>query len=106
MSLLTGITRKESPEVAKCLAHLIAIVKALGWDSLIDTKEIKPNIRRAQLYIRKHEDEFTKLFKTPFHNIHKNQVVDMINPFLIHMWHIQIIGGTDVASLELLRKIN
>lgn len=106
MSLLKGITHGESPEVAKCLAHLIAVVKCLGWESLMDTNEIKPNIRRAQLYIRKNAEEFTKIFKMSFHNVPKNEVVDTINPFLIDMWHIQIVGGTDRASLQLLRKIN
>lgn len=106
MSLLSSITRGDSPEAAKCLAHLIAIVRALGWDSLMDPRHIKPNIRSAQLYIRKHADEFTKLYSMSFHNISKNKVVDTINPLLIHMWHIQIVGDTNNAYLELLQKIS
>lgn len=106
MSLLKEITLGESPEIAKSLAHLINFVKALGWDSLIDRRQIKPNIRRGQLYIRKHADEFTKLFKRSFHNIPRNEIVDTINPFLIEMWHVQVVGNPDQASLQLLRKIN
>lgn len=105
MSLIRGILHDESPEAAKCLAHLIEIIKALGWESLIDEREIKPNIRRAQLYIRRHADELTKIYKIPFHNISKNNVVDTINPLLIHMWHVQIIGDMGKASLELLVRI-
>ena len=105
MSLLREITHSESPEVAKCLAHLICVVKAFGWESLTDTREIKPNIRGAQLYIRKHESEFNNIFKAPFRNIHKNNVVDIINPFLIDMWHVQVIGDPTKASLQKVRKI-
>ena len=105
MSLLREIISGDSPEVAKCLAHLICVVKALGWVSLTDTREIKPDIRGAQLYIRKHESEFNKIFKAPFRNIHKNNVVDIINPFLIDMWHVQVIGDTNRASLQKVRKI-
>lgn len=106
MSLLSSITRGDSPEPAKCLAHLIAIIRTLGWDSLMDPREIKPNIRSAQLYIRRHAEEFTKLYGMSFHNISKNKVVDTINPLLIHMWHVQIVGDTNRASLELLQKVS
>ena len=106
MSLLSSITHGDSPEPAKCLAHLIAIVRALGWESLMDPRHIKPNIRSAQLYIRKHAKELSKLYGISFYNIEKNKVVDTINPLLIHMWHIQIVGDTNIAYLELLQKIS
>ena len=100
------ITNGNSSDVAKCLAHLIAIIKSLGWDSLIDKRTIKPNIRSAQLYIRKHADELTKLYDVPFNNISKNNIVDTINPLLIHIWHIQIVGDKNYAYLQLLQKIS
>ena len=105
MSLLSSITKGDSPDAAKCLAHLIAIVRTMGWNSLTDQSEIKPDIRSAQLYIRRHANEFTKLYGMSFHNISKDKVVDTINPLLIHMWHVQIVGDTNNAYLELLRKI-
>lgn len=109
MSLLSGIIKGESPHAAKQLAHLINIIKAFGWNALNDNRTIKPNMRQAQLYIRKNADLFKKLFPTikeNLSNIKKGDVVDIINPLLIEMWHVQIIGNIDNASLELLRPIN
>ncbi|CAH6419708.1 Hypothetical protein HVR_LOCUS784 [uncultured virus] len=105
MSLLSGIIKGNSPDAAKKLGYLIAIVKELGWDSLMDTRTIKPNLRRTQLYIRKNSKEFSRLFGIS-DIVGKNDVVDVINPFLIEIWHIQIIGDTGAASLELLFRNN
>lgn len=106
MSVLSEIIRYDSPEVAKQLAHLINIVKELGWNSLTDTRTIKPNIRRAFLYVKKHSKKkhFQELFD--FHNISQKTFVDTINPLLIQMWHVQIIGYPNSASLELLLPIS
>lgn len=105
MSLLSEIINYESPVVSKQLAYLIIIIKNLGWQSLMDKRTIKPNLRRCQLYIRKHAAEMAKLFAPSFQNLKKDSVVDTINPFLIQMWHIQIIGSPEAASLELLQTI-
>lgn len=94
----------ETPDQAKCLAHLVAIVKCLGWNSFVDTNEIKPNTRSAQLYIRKNACEFTRLYGINFNNLPKHKLIDTINPILIKMWHVQIIGDSSKARLELLRK--
>lgn len=90
------------PIQAKQLAHLINIVKELGWDSLMDPRHIKPNLRKAQLYIRKHHNEFQQIFNISDKDVNRNNIVDIINPYLIEMWHIQIIGTFDDASLQLL----
>ena len=89
------------------LTCLVDILKAFGWTSPKDTRTIKPNIRSAQLYLRRHSKELKELFpdcNIPFETLSKQSIVDEINPLLIHMWHIQIIGNTSSASLELLRK--
>lgn len=106
MSILSEIIRYDSPKVAKQLAHLINIIKELGWNSLNDTRTIKPNIRRGFLYVKKHSKKksFQELFD--FHNIKQSTFVDTINPLLIQMWHVQIIGDPNSASLELLRPID
>lgn len=111
MSLLSGIIKDESPVPAKQLAYLINIIKELGWESLTDKRTIKPNVRRGQLYIRKHAIKLMELFgKEPkrlstgisFYNLDRNKLIDMINPLLIEMWHIQIIGTSNAASLQFL----
>lgn len=105
MSLLSEIIRFDSPIVAKQLAHLINIIKELGWDSFNDNRTIKPNIRRAFLYVRKHlkKKAFQEMFHFSLNNIKQNTFVDTINPLLIQMWHVQIIGDPGAASLELLQ---
>lgn len=104
MSLLSGIINGETPVVAKQLAHLLTMVKVMGWDGFRDTRTIKPNLRQAQLYLRRNAAILTTLFPgTDYSNIQKNDVVDVLNPFLIQMWHLQIIGDTAAASLQLLR---
>lgn len=103
MSLLTEIIKGDTPDIAKKLGYLISLVKELGWDSLMDARTIKPNLRQCQLYIRKNGKELTRLFGIPS-NINKNEVVDVVNPFLIEIWHIQIIGNSGAASLQLLRN--
>ena len=108
MSLLTQILQSDESPLAKQSAYLIYIIKELGWDSLTDPRIIKPNLRRAQVYLRKKAADLTKLFSEeniPFTTIERNTIVDAINPLLIRIWHIQIIGTTAAASLELLQKI-
>lgn len=105
MSILSEIIRYDSPKVAKQLAHLINIIRELGWNSFTDTRTIKPNIRRGFLYVKKHSKKksFQDLFNPSLNNITQNNFVDTINPLLIQMWHVQIIGDPDAATLELLR---
>jgi hypothetical protein len=102
MSLLSEIIRHDSPLVAKQLAHLINIVKHLGWESFNDPRTIKPTLRRCELYIRRNSKRLEELFGRSFEKIRSNDVVDVINPYLIKMWQIQIIGTIDAASLQLL----
>ena len=104
MSLLTGIIRGNSPLEAKQLAHLINIIRALGWGSLMDPIIIKPNLRSCELYIRKYAPILSELYNVDFTTIKRKDIVDTINPFLIQMWHVQIIGNVEAASLELLRN--
>lgn len=111
MSLLTEIIRSsESEEIsplAKQSAHLLKIVQALGWDSFADPRTIKPNLRAAQRYLHKNADKLATLFSdvVPFSTIKKENLIDALNPMLIQVWHVQIIGTTTAASLELLQKI-
>jgi hypothetical protein len=113
MSLLQGILKnkgevqfpsvsKDESDRAKRLAYLIAIVRAFGWESLIDTRAIKPNLRQAQLYIRKNMQELNRLFDIDFSKIKRGDIVDIINPILISMWHVQIVGSPESAYLEML----
>jgi hypothetical protein len=102
MNLLSGIIKGDSSFETKQLAYLINIIKQLGWESFTDKRTIKPNLRRTQIYLRKHSKNLKELFKVSFDKIGKKDIVDTLNPFLIEMWHVQIIGTIDEASLELL----
>ena len=104
MSLLSGIIKGDSPDTAKRLGHLVCLIKELGWESFRDPNIIKPNMRRAQLYIRRNSKELDRLFGISKETITKNNVVDIINPFLVQFWHIEIIGYIEAASLQLLCK--
>lgn len=92
MNLISGILKDKSPIEAKRLAYLIDIIKQLGWDSFLDKRTIRPNLRRGELYIRKHATKLTELFDYSFHNINKNNLIDTLNPLLIEMGHVQITG--------------
>jgi hypothetical protein len=105
MSLLSIIIKGNTTVPAKQLAYLIAIIKKLGWNSLNDSRTIKPDLDNCQHYISKHSSHLEELFDTSFLTKDKNDIVDIINPFLIKMWHIQIIGTIDAASIELLRPV-
>lgn len=103
MSLLTNIINNPGSDsiVAKQLAYLINIVRQLGWDSLADTRTIKPNIRRCLVYIRKHKNVISTMFPDIIcSTLNRFNLVNIINPILIHFWHVQIIGSMDLASLE------
>lgn len=106
MSLLSELIRNESPVVAKQLAHLLNMVKQLGWESFNDPRIIKPTLRPCELYIRRNCEKLKELFGTSFDKVKKKDIVDVINPYLIEMWQVQIIGTVDAASLQLLTKIN
>lgn len=105
MSITTHTLSPEDARSAKQLTQLLNIVKAFGWDSLVDVRVIKPNMRAAQLYLRKHVKMLTELFpdeQIAWTTVTKQDVVDKINPLLIRMWHVHIIGDPKAASLELL----
>lgn len=96
MSLLDEILHKDAttvPVQAKQLAHLINLVKIMGWTSFMDNREIRPNIRAAQLYIRKHSKELVTMFNEKFANPSKNDIVDLLNPFLTALWHVRMAEG-------------
>lgn len=103
MSSLSDMIKGEHPDGVKKMAHLVGFIKELGWDSLLDNKIIKPNLRRTQLYIRNNIQELHRLFQI-IDIKDKNDVVDIINPLLIEHWHIQILGDTSSAYLQLLTK--
>lgn len=105
MSLLQSLIAEDAPKEAQHMAYLIQMVKELGWDSLMDPRTIKPCIRKAQVYIHKHEILFTELFGEKFKGIKRDNLVDIVNEFLVHMWHVQIVGNNKSASLELLRPV-
>lgn len=106
MSLLNDILHAKGNKPEKKLAYLINIIKELGWDSFLDTRTIKPNLRRTQLYIRKKSKILRDLFEMDFDDIDKDNIVDLINPLLIEFWHIQIIGNVNSASLQRLIIMN
>lgn len=106
MSLLNDILHAKGNKPEKKLAYLINIIKELGWDSFLDTRTIKPNLRRTQLYIRKKSKILRDLFEMDFDDIDKDNIVDLINPLLIEFWHIQIIGNINSASLQRLIIMN
>lgn len=96
------VVSKDHSDRSKRLGHLIALLQAMNWESLIDTRTIKPNLRQAQLYIRKNHSELTRLFGLDFGKISRPTIVDTINPLLITMWHVQIVGSPEAATLEML----
>ena len=102
MSLLGELLRHDSPPEAKRLAHLLNMVTHLGWESFNDPRTIKPTIRRCELYIRRNSSKLEALFNISFNKISRNDIVDIINPYLIKMWQVQIVGTLDAASLQLL----
>jgi hypothetical protein len=103
MSLKQYLMSGDTSVEAQKMAYLIKMVKELGWDSLMDPRAIKPCLRKAQVYIRNHEILFSELFGENFKKIKKEDLVDVINPHLVHIWHIQIVGDYKSAALELLR---
>lgn len=101
MSLLQNII-KDGEAPAQKVAYLINIIRELGWDSFTDPRTIKPNLRRTQLYLRKKSKILTGLFGPIFNDIKRDDIVDILNPLMIEIWHVQIIGSPDAASLQLL----
>lgn len=101
-----NVTLNDEEERAfRQLTILLDIIKALGWEDISDTRIIKPNMRRAQLFIRKNYEKLMELFpEIQLNKLSRQDVVDTINPLLIQMWHIQIIGEPTSASLERLYK--
>lgn len=83
-------------------SELVKIIKCLGWSSFGDDREIKPNIRSGYLYMRKHQIFLREIFGNSINKLDKNNLVNIINPFLISMWHVQIIGNNSLSKLELL----
>lgn len=99
---------EDKTKVASQLSYLIDIIRTFGWNSFSDNRTIKPNVRGTQMFMRRKAKILTSLFpncKIPFENLSKQDVVDMINPLFIELWHVQIVGNSQGASLErLVRK--
>lgn len=106
MSLLSNIINDIDASVdAKKLAYLLIIIKRLGWESFKDTRVIKPFLRKTELYLRKHAKVLNQIFQIDFSTLKRDDIVDTLNPLLIHIWQTQIIGDTSAASLELLLPV-
>lgn len=100
-----NVTLDEREErIFKQLTLLHDIIKTFGWEDVSDERTIKPNMRRTQLFIRKNTKKITTLFPTISSKITKQNVVDVINPLLIQMWHVQIVGSPSEAKLERLYR--
>lgn len=106
MSLAKDIINKDSPIIARQLFHLIKLIKLMGWESFLDDREICPNFRRAIVYLKKYSIELSELFKDEFKNINKNNLLEILNPILIEMWHVNIIKSDNGYNLQLLIKQN
>jgi len=103
MSLLyTIINDTMASPNAKKSAYLIIIIKQLGWTSLTDKSVIKPSLQKTEVYLRKNGKILSTLFGIDFSAITRDDIVDTINPLLIHIWQVQIVGDPTQASLELL----
>lgn len=103
MEHITQVLYSNIDDEAKALTHLLAIVKMFGWETIRDKRIIKPNMRAAQLYIRRNKTRLSIIFKTSFDNVTRENVVDFINPFLIQMWRVQIEGTPDKSSLNIVK---
>lgn len=89
----------------KQAAHLLAILQALGWKSIADRTEKKPNMSLARKYMRKNHKALTKLFGQEFVGLNKTDaynIIDTLNPHLVRLWHVQIVGNADTAMIQLL----
>jgi len=104
MSLLQNIIDDSEPNAQKA-AYMIEIIRKLGWESFVDGRTIKPDIRKTYTYVRKKYNTLSKLFGPIFNHVKIEDLVDVINPLLIEIWHVQIIGGPDAAKLEFLTKM-
>lgn len=102
MELSEIIYNKKAPLVARKLSHLIKIIQSLGWESFLDTDIIQPNLSMCKQYLIHNKVHIKKLFKIYPHTVTLDDIVNIINPFLIEFWHVQIVGSTDRAYLELL----
>jgi hypothetical protein len=92
----------------KRAAHLLAIIRTLGWKSITDRTEKKPNMALARKYIRKNNKALIKLFGCEFSNLNTTEahnIIDVLNPHIIHLWHAQIVGTIDRATIELLMTV-
>ena len=107
MDVIQHATKFAEEDTTKQGAYLLAILRALGWSSMLDQSVKKLNIALARKYIRKHNKHIMKLFGPEFAELAKSDafmLVDVINPYLIYLWHAQIIGTPDSASLQLLKQ--
>ncbi len=109
MDVMRNATRSTEEDTTKWAAHLLAIIRVLGWKSVADRSQKKPNIRLARKYMRKNRKALTKLFNNDFPKLSETNayaIIDIINPHLIYYWHAQIVGTADNAMIELLIPIS
>lgn len=103
MDLLNIIIEDEEASIeAKRSAYLIIFIKQLGWSSLTDKSVIKPTSEKLCRFLQRNSKTLYDIFGIQFSSIKSDDVVDVVNPLLINIWHIQIIGSLSSASLELL----
>lgn len=96
-------------DTTKRAAYLLAILRTLGWCSVTDPTSHKLNATLTKKYIRKHSKHLGKLFDEKFVDLAKADIItliDTINPHLIYLWHVQIIGTVANASLQLLKPLS
>jgi len=109
MDVIRNATRLAEENSTKRAAHLLAIIRVLGWKSVVDRSQKKPNITLARKYMRKNRKVLAKLFNGEFPEFGETNaydIIDILNPHLIHHWHAQIVGTPDNAMIELLMPIS
>lgn len=107
--IIMDAIRLTEEDSTKRAAHLLAIIRVLGWKSVADRSQKKPNIKLARKYMRKNRKALTKLFNDDFPKLSETDayaVIDIINLHLIYYWHAQIVGTADNAMIELLVPIS
>lgn len=90
------------PLVFKRPAYLINIIKLFGWTCLTDKNEIIPDTFSVCEYINNNKKSMSEVFENAFINVDVDNVVDLINPFFVKIWKIQIVGSNLNAKLEML----
>ena len=102
MSLLDNVLLQDDlPCDARKMGHLMRIIKEFGFDSFLDRKNIVLQYNNVEKYINDNKADLKTLFGDSFVTIKNNNFVNMLNEYLIELWHAQIIGNNDKAFLTL-----